>query len=334
MMPTSPKNKLAMSDSDMASSSTFMLKIDLTELDEPYKLAKWIQILPKYRKYFHQNKDYINDKVDHQSNCQSLSEFLYQTQYCGKHIKYDFSESDFEQLLEITNETNNSYDYKEYKWIWEIIAFAQKTEKHSSDKPNMDQSLKWIHTTWKKFEIMEQNELIQNIQKSDQKSDECTEKIELNISENKPNKSENIHMEFTNVNECERSEDIILQTPSGSSAMVFGGSIDAEEQMMLATSNDKGSQARKPTESTDDGNMYEFGGKMRQKSKTKDGYMQAASNDDIVEIDEDNEKEKLTRDGYKSVSLNESQSVNDPEEGRSDSYNGEKQGGCCCCVVL
>eukprot|EP01084_Bolivina_argentea_P076420 138498_1 len=145
----------------MSDSTEFMLGVDLNELNEPYKLAKWIQMLPKYRAQFLKNSTKTTNNINHHTNCQKLSEFMYQIQYCGKHLKSNFNENDFKELLAIIHADNNKYNYNDHIWIWNIIQTAQNP-KTDIKRPNKStQKFGWVNTAWMKFEIMEQNEYIQ-----------------------------------------------------------------------------------------------------------------------------------------------------------------------------
>ena len=155
-----------------SSSSSFtiqLLQVDLNELNDAHKLSKWFTLLPKYRQCYLKSTNTLstqkskqklsnnpNIKID-TNNCQLLSKFVYENQLSGKQIKYNFNESQFKSILDIIY-NDKKYDYKQFKWIWDIIAISQSinTTNNTNDifKTNKPK-LHWISSAWDKFECIQ-----------------------------------------------------------------------------------------------------------------------------------------------------------------------------------
>eukprot|EP01084_Bolivina_argentea_P317881 551177_1 len=187
----------------MSESGEFILDVDLNELNEPYKLAKWLQMLSKYRTQFLNNnitKTKNDSTVDHDTNCQFLSQFMYQIQYCGKHLKFNFNEDNFKELLGIFHNGNDNYDYNHYMWIWNIIQYVQNRNKiQTICSKKSPKKIEWIDNAWKKFEIMEQYECTHHESKETSKSNKdlkvkFEKKLrEINVARIIKNKNDAIH---------------------------------------------------------------------------------------------------------------------------------------------
>merc|ERR1712228_910611 len=126
------------SQENMSLEKDELLYIDLDELDEPHKLSKWILLLPKYR------NDFENEYVDNNK----LSLFIYESQLCGRHFKYNFDENNFIQILNIIY-GENGYDYSDHKWMWQIIEKSQSNDGNIDDENIQNSKLEWIQSTWK-----------------------------------------------------------------------------------------------------------------------------------------------------------------------------------------
>ena len=150
------------------------LHIDLDELDEPHKLSKWILLLPKYRSG---DEDH---NIDYDAICKLFSKFIYQSQLCGHHIKYDFDENNYKEILNIIY---GKHDYSHYEWMWKIIEKAQ-TNDGDDDDPD-GHKLEWIQSNWKRYETLEQDEHQPMIDEFDQLSDEHNEYKQINDHEEK-----------------------------------------------------------------------------------------------------------------------------------------------------
>eukprot|EP01083_Nonionella_stella_P178672 631871_1 len=107
-------------------SSSFMLNIDLSDLNEPCKLAQWMCELSKH------NTDTTRDNRPHSDHCQLLPQFIYESQLSGSHIKTNFTETDFKCILRIIHD-GKKYDYSnDYQWIWNIIKRCQSINKYAT----------------------------------------------------------------------------------------------------------------------------------------------------------------------------------------------------------
>ena len=140
----------ALSQEPHAESVALFHCIDLDALNEPHELSEWISILPQYKPHNNRNDEDIK-------NCQSLSKFMYQSQLCGHHIKYNFDESNFKDILNHIHGAND-FNYSEYEWIWHIIKHSQQSNTDNKNSNKLD----WIDSTWNRFQIVQQHELQTN----------------------------------------------------------------------------------------------------------------------------------------------------------------------------
>ena len=127
--------------------------IDLNELNNPHKLAIWFSLLPSYRNcYLNLVNDNHHDLSTITTNCQLISKFVYENQLSGKHIKYNFDESQFRSILDIIH-NGNTYNYSQFKWIWNIISHSQSI---NSTNANTNNKIPWLRSKWDKFECYHQ----------------------------------------------------------------------------------------------------------------------------------------------------------------------------------
>eukprot|EP01084_Bolivina_argentea_P076419 138497_1 len=222
----------------MSDSTEFMLGVDLNELNEPYKLAKWIQMLPKYRAQFLKNSTKTTNNINHHTNCQKLSEFMYQIQYCGKHLKSNFNENDFKELLAIIHADNNKYNYNDYIWIWDIIKTAQNTKKDDIKTPNKStQKFGWVDAAW-----MEQNEYIEKNHESKSMYEEPYETKEFQRSEPyETNEIESAPVTMTNTSSAPATNTNKIPAENNTKKII---TLQNNVQISVENYNEKGAEKR------------------------------------------------------------------------------------------
>ena len=128
-----------------------LLDLNLSDLDNPYKCAKWISNLPRYKSNF---VSILGIKAVDQFDqdiacCSRISQFIYQQQMDGNSFSKGFTEQDFNDMLQCI--FSSKLEYENSLWIWNIIDHLQRKQKQKAIS-----NAGWIPSSWNRLTVLEQ----------------------------------------------------------------------------------------------------------------------------------------------------------------------------------